>query len=212
VEGREDILVDPDTEAVPQDTPHDTPHQMPSGVSPGVSNDDASADPSDDFVAFFGAARASLMGQAVLLTGDVEDARDLVQEALLSAWKNWSTVRSYDDPQQWARRVLHNLAVSRWRRARVRSLARLGAPTQVAGPDASHLDVLKALRLLPMDQRRALVLHDVVGLNVTEVATEIGVPEGTVRSWLSRGRNALAKKLGIVAGASAEGGGSNDGS
>jgi RNA polymerase sigma-70 factor (ECF subfamily) len=170
---------------------------------------DPKDDPNDEYVAFFGAAKASLMGQAYLLTGDVEEARDLVQETLLRAWKIWSTLRLYEDPQQWARRVLHNLAVSRWRRERVRNLVRFRIPTQVAGPDASHLDVVNALRLLPMNQRRALVLHDVAGLSVVEVAAEIGAPEGTVRSWLSRGRNALAKDLGIVAQALTDDGGSS---
>jgi RNA polymerase sigma-70 factor (ECF subfamily) len=191
VERREDILVDPD----PKDGQPDAPQRAPQDVSQA----DSQADSSDDYVAFFVVAKASLMGQAYLLTGDTEEARDLVQEMLLRAWKSWSTVRSYDDPQQWARRVLHNLAVSRWRRERLRNLVRLRAPTQVAGPDASHLDVVNALRLLPMDQRRAIVLHDVAGLTVVEVAAEIGVPEGTVRSWLSRGRNALANELGIEA-------------
>ena len=168
-----------------------------------VPDCDGDGDPAGDrdgrYAAFFDAARFSLMGQAFLLTGDTEDARDLVQETLLRAWKSWSRLSSYEDPHQWARRVLHNLAVSRWRRERVRKVLRFHAPTQVAGPDASHLDVVNALRLLPMDQRRALILHDVAGLSVIEVAAEIGAPEGTVRSWLSRGRNALAKDLGIEA-------------
>jgi RNA polymerase sigma-70 factor (ECF subfamily) len=196
VKRREDILVEPD------------PKDVRESVPLGVSNDD----PNDGYVAFFAVAKGSLMGQAYLLTGDVEEARDLVQETLLRAWKNWPTVRSYEDPNQWARRILHNLAVSRWRRERLHNLVRFRAPTQVAGPDASHLDVTNALRLLPMDQRRALVLHDVAGLTVVEVAAEIGVPEGTVRSWLSRGRKALAKDLGIVGNTMKNDGGTDVGS
>ncbi len=41
------------------------------------------------------------------------------------------------------------------------------------------------------------MLHDVVGLSVNEVASDLEVPEGTVRSWLSRGRTALATELGL---------------
>jgi len=156
-------------------------------------------DPTDDYVAFFIVAKASLMGQAYLLTGDVEEARDLVQETLLRAWKNWSRIVGYEDPHRWSRRVLHNLAISRWRRERVRRLSRFVAPAEVAGPDAAHIDVVNALRRLPADQQRALVLHDVAGLSVVEVAAELEAPEGTVRSWLSRGRTSLAKDLGIVA-------------
>ena len=49
--------------------------------------------------------------------------------------------------------------------------------------------------MLPRQQREALVLHDGIGLSVAEVAIELGVPEGTVRSWLSRSRAMLAPIL-----------------
>lgn len=161
-------------------------------------------DPDHDYVLFFGVAKASLMGQAYLLTGDVEEARDLVQETLLRAWKSWTKLAGYEDPHRWARRVLHNLAVSRWRHERVRKLNRVAAASEVArsdvaGPDGAHVDVVNALRRLSVDQQRALVLHDVAGLSVADVASELDAPEGTVRSWLSRGRTALAKDLCIVA-------------
>jgi RNA polymerase sigma-70 factor (ECF subfamily) len=42
------------------------------------------------------------------------------------------------------------------------------------------------------------VLHDVVGLTAREVATELGVPEGTIRSWLSRGRALIAIEIGLT--------------
>jgi RNA polymerase sigma-70 factor (ECF subfamily) len=50
--------------------------------------------------------------------------------------------------------------------------------------------------MLPRQQREALVLHDGIGLSAAEVAIELGVPEGTVRSWLSRSRAMLAPILG----------------
>jgi RNA polymerase sigma-70 factor (ECF subfamily) len=168
-----------------------------------VGDTDPEDDPRRGYALFFGVAKASLMGQAYLLTGDVEEARDLVQETLLRAWKSWSQVSGYDDPQGWARRVLHNLAVSRWRRQKVRELNRFAAGSEmtgseVAGPDADHIDVVNALHRLPVSQQRALVLHDVVGMSVVEVAAELEAPEGTVRSWLSRGRTALAKDLAVL--------------
>ncbi len=48
------------------------------------------------------------------------------------------------------------------------------------------------MRRIPADQRRVIVLHHLVDLSVAEVSREIGVPAGTVKSWLSRGRSALA--------------------
>jgi RNA polymerase sigma-70 factor (ECF subfamily) len=63
-------------------------------------------------------------------------------------------------------------------------------------PEAAHLDVVAAVRRLPAGQRRTLVLHDVVGLTGEEIAAELGVPAGTVRAWLHRGRQSVAKELG----------------
>jgi RNA polymerase sigma-70 factor, ECF subfamily len=147
---------------------------------------------------FFAVSKPSLMGLAYLLTGNVQESQDLVQETLLRAWRDWASIRSYEDPKAWTRRVLHNLAIGKSRRAHVRHAA---ASRDVRLPCADmpvgHLDVVAALRRLPPDQQRALVLHDVIGLSVIEVAREIGAPEGTVRSWLSRGRAALATELGI---------------
>ena len=58
-----------------------------------------------------------------------------------------------------------------------------------------HADLLAALAELPSRQRAALVLHHMVGLPVVDVAAELGVPEGTVKAWLSRGRGRLAQRL-----------------
>jgi RNA polymerase sigma-70 factor (ECF subfamily) len=52
-----------------------------------------------------------------------------------------------------------------------------------------------ALRALPQNQMMAIVLHDGAGMSVQEVATDMKVPEGTVKSWLSRGRADAAAKL-----------------
>jgi DNA-directed RNA polymerase specialized sigma24 family protein len=65
-------------------------------------------------------------------------------------------------------------------------------------PEVGHLDVVEALHRLSQNQQRALVLHDVVGLSVVEIAAELNAPAGTIRSWLSRGRLALAADLGLL--------------
>jgi len=163
----------------------------------GRRGDVATSEWEHGYLLFFAAAKESLVGAAYLYTGDIDEAHDLVQEVLERAWKHWPKVSGYNDPLAWARRVLHNLAVSRWRRHKV-TRAVPAAPTRdVAGPDGARIDLVNALRRLPDDQRRALILHDVEGLSVAEVAREVGSPEGTVRSWLSRGRTALARDLGF---------------
>ncbi len=147
-----------------------------------------------EFDQFFRHQRSRLMGQAYVLAGDAAGAQDLVQESFLRAWQRWDEFRGMDDPEAWLRRVMYNLAVSQWRRRRrlvpLRELEETGSDEH---PEALALSV--ALRSLPRLQAQAIVLHDAAGLSAAEVGRELNVPEGTVRSWLSRGRAVLATRM-----------------
>jgi RNA polymerase sigma-70 factor, ECF subfamily len=146
------------------------------------------------FDTFVRESSGPLFGQAYLVVGEYHEAQDLVQETLVRVWQHWSRVSGYEEPRAWARHVLHNLAVSRWRRMRVRATV-AEVERSTPPPDIGHLDLFDALRRLPVRQRSAIVLHDVEGLSVSEVASELKVPEGSVRGWLSRGRASLAADL-----------------
>jgi len=147
-----------------------------------------------DFDAFYAASRDRLVVQVAALTGDPADAADHVQEAFVRAWSCWSRVGGLDDPEGWVRRVAHNLAVSRWRRARRLVLGGLGDERSTAWDD-TQLDVLAALRTLPRREREAVALHHLADLSVEDVARELGAPVGSVKSWLSRGRARLGTVL-----------------
>ena len=71
----------------------------------------------------------------------------------------------------------------------------MSPPTSTAAVDESRVALVEALRRLPEHQRQALVLHHLCDLPVRDVARETGVPEGTVKARLSRGRVALAALL-----------------
>jgi RNA polymerase sigma-70 factor (ECF subfamily) len=157
-----------------------------------ISRNDVQA---DTFDAFFRESKRPLLAMAFVLTGDLPAAQDLNQEALLRTWVRWPRIAKYDDPQAWARRVLYNLAVSKSRSDRVRQQAAGDMPRSSPAPDETHLMVAAALRSLPENQVRALVLHDGAGLSISEVAAEMKVSEGTVKSWLSRGRASAAKAI-----------------
>jgi RNA polymerase sigma-70 factor (ECF subfamily) len=171
----------------------DTQNRIDAGTAPAVPR----ADLADSFDTFFRDVGLRLVSFAYLLTSDLPLAQDLAQEALTRAWQRWPDVGSYDDPEAWIRRVCHNLAVSHWRRVRLAFSSRsLRANEQVVpGPDPQSVTLVAALRALPSSQRQALVLHDGLGYTVAEVAVELGAPEGTVKSWLSRGRAKVAEKL-----------------
>jgi RNA polymerase sigma-70 factor (ECF subfamily) len=147
------------------------------------------------FDSFFRAEGDKLVAQAYLLVGDLPAAQDLAQRVLERAWQHWPRVRRYERPAAWARRVLYNMALNEHRRrGRQRALPIAGYQI-VDGPSEPHIALVQALRGLPVDQRKAIVLHDGAGIPVAEVATDLGVPEGTVKSWLSRGRAKLAEAL-----------------
>ena len=128
---------------------------------------------------------------------DRAEAEDLVQEAFLRAWQRWSEIHRYDDPVAWVRRVAWNLATSRLRRLVTagRALRRQSPPPVTPGADPDHVLLVAALRRLPERQRRVIVLHHIADLPVVEIAAELGVPRGTVMSWLHRGRAQLAAYL-----------------
>lgn len=147
------------------------------------------------FDAFYSASWGRLFSQAYVLTGDRETAQDLTQEALLRAWRRWDRITGYEDPEGWTRRVLHNLCIESWRRSRTRSAHRaVEAPTTPDIP-VHHHQLAQAMRDLPGEQARALLLHDGLGMTVRETADELAVPEGTVRSWLSRSRKVVAARI-----------------
>jgi len=139
-----------------------------------------------------------LVGQLTAMVGDIGEAEDLVQEAFARAAGQWPRLERYDNPEAWLRTVAMNLARSRWRRSKrgAAVLLRLRAShTDTPPPSPDHVAVVEALKTLPASQREALVLFHFADLPVEEIARELGVPTGTVKARLSRGRAALAERL-----------------
>jgi RNA polymerase sigma-70 factor (ECF subfamily) len=148
----------------------------------------------------YAAHYADLTVQLYAYFGDRQEAHDVVQEAFYRALIRWNSLTGYDDPVAWIRRVAWNLAVSRWRRART-ALSFLRrqprAEPRADGPGPERVALVTALATLPDTQRRAVVLHYMADLPVAEIAQREGVAVGTVKSWLHRGRAALATELNL---------------
>ncbi|WP_446216998.1 RNA polymerase sigma factor [Micromonospora sp. IBHARD004] len=141
----------------------------------------------------------SLTLQLTAYCGDLSQAQDLVQEAFCRAFARWSRVSRYDDPVAWVRRVAWNLATSRWRRLHTaQSFLHRQREEHAPGPSPDRVALIAALALLPPNHRRAVVLHYLADLSVAEIAQQEQVPEGTVKSWLHRGRAALATQLSVT--------------
>jgi RNA polymerase sigma-70 factor (ECF subfamily) len=142
---------------------------------------------------------------AFRLTGDPDEADDLVQDVLLRVRRGLDTYVP-GSMEGWLSRITTNAFLDDVRRRRRRPVEALpddpervlaGAPSADEALDRAQLpaDVQRALRSLPDDYRAAVVLCDVVGFSYDEIAESLGVPIGTVRSRIHRGRSMLKEKL-----------------
>lgn len=145
----------------------------------------------------FDASYRRLVVQLYGVVGDASEAEDLVQEAFVRASASGSRFLRVDNPEAYLRRTAINLHRKRWRKLRNfgRITPKLATPTDLPGLD-QHVIVIDALRRLPEQQREVLALHYLADLPVAEIASIVRAPEGTVKSRLMRGREALAAELG----------------
>lgn len=146
---------------------------------------------------------------ALRMTGREEDARDATQDAFLTVLRKLSSFRGEAAFTTWLHRVTVNACYDLLRKRQRAPLLERGDDLPAVEPppapdpaDASDLsiDVQRALMRVPEDFRAVMILHDVHDLRQEEVASILGVPVGTVKSRLHRGRVALARAMGLSEG------------
>lgn len=149
------------------------------------------------FDELYAAHSRRLVGQMYAVCGNLAEAQDVVQEAFTRAWERRDQLSLVDSPEAWLRTVAYRLAVSRWRKTKNAAVAwmRRAESEAVESISPDHVVLVTALRELPEAQRHTIVLHHLCDLPVEEVAALTGVPLGTVKARLSRGRAALATVL-----------------
>jgi RNA polymerase sigma-70 factor (sigma-E family) len=147
-----------------------------------------------DFAEFVDGSLPGLLRFGYVLTGDAQEAEDLVQDALAKSLRRWRRVQA-DNPVAYTRRIMVNTHLTRWRRWGAR--VRLGGVPEAATDDAGlrrgeDWDALRrTLALLPPRQRAVLVLRYLEDLPDATIAVLLGCSPGTVRSHASRGLAAL---------------------
>jgi RNA polymerase sigma-70 factor (ECF subfamily) len=145
---------------------------------------------------------ARRVARSVLGAG--EDADDAVQNGLIAAWRALDRFDLRRPFRPWLMRIVANAALDLHRRRRVREagpipeyLATGGvSPDRAADHTLFRQRLRDALAELPEKQRVAVVLFDVEGYGHAEIAEVLGVPEGTVRSYVFHARRALRRALG----------------
>ena len=150
---------------------------------------------------------------ALKLTRDEQDALDLSQEAFLKAYQSLGTLREGSKFSPWLMKLTYNLGVDFLRRQRrgttvsIFSVKDDGEETVMEIPDLRALpeeeaerretrrEIAACLDQLPEDHRHILLLREQAGMSYADIASALGISEGTVKSRISRARQNLARLL-----------------
>ena len=158
------------------------------------------ADPRDAIIDHLPNMRAF----AISLTRNGADADELVQDAVIKAWRKFHLYEDGTNLRAWLFTILRNTFYSDLRRLRNETAARLEDVAEHLSVRPTHdsrlalRDFEKVFALLPPEQREALTLVGANGLSYEETADLCGVPMGTIKSRINRGRARLHELLGTV--------------
>lgn len=156
------------------------------------------------FEELFHRYQAQLYRLARITTRCPDDARDALQDAMLSAHCGAPRFRHDCSVSSWLYRIVVNACLDRLRRHKAHPTTPLDIAASAGwiGDPAPRVDtaivVERALMRLPVEQRAAVVAVDMQGFSVAETARMLGVPEGTVKSRCARARTKLAITLGYL--------------
>jgi RNA polymerase sigma-70 factor (ECF subfamily) len=147
---------------------------------------------------------------ALRLTGDPSQAEDLVQDTMLKAYRSWRQYRPGSNAKGWLLTILRNTFINDYRRRKLEPVATdleaiephaIYRRVEDVDPEGTFFSqivdekVLEAVDALPPDFREVLVLSDLEGLSYAEISESLGIPVGTVKSRLFRGRRLLQTTL-----------------
>lgn len=152
------------------------------------------------FTTYVVSSRRRLVRTAYLLCGSWDRAEDITQIALAKLYTAWPRVQRHRGPDAYVRQIIARTTVDEWRRPWRREVA-VGeglVDLQTSTPAEDGVDrreLLEALGRLPGRQRQVVVLRHYWGLSVAEVATDLGISVGSVKSHCSRAVDRLAELL-----------------
>jgi RNA polymerase sigma factor (sigma-70 family) len=149
-----------------------------------------------DFDVFYQKWRSPICRSLALALGDVGLASEAVDEAMTRAVARWDTLKGYERPEGWLYRVGLNWGRGVFRKRRYELLGDLKANTQSWQDPLPDPDLIEAVGHLSLRLRSVVVARYHLDLSTEEVAEALGIPEGTVKSRLSRALDQLGRELG----------------
>jgi RNA polymerase sigma-70 factor (ECF subfamily) len=152
----------------------------------------------DAFAELVESRLAATLRTASAILGNEADARDVLQEAFVSAWVNLPRLRDVSRFDAWLNRIVLNRCrdtLRRRRRAREIALDPRLVVHTTPEPDQGLETLNAAFERLPVEQRQLLILHHLHRQPVAEIAESLGVPVGTAKWRLHAARRALERAL-----------------
>ena len=145
------------------------------------------------FEDFFELEQERLLRLMWIVTGSLQEAEDIAQEAFIRVWERWSSVAAMDSPAGYLHRTAMNVFRNRYRRTRLalRKAVGVAPPVDAFGAVDDRVTVSNALARLTPKQRAAVVLTDLLGYSAEEAAEMLGVRGSTVRSLSSTARASM---------------------
>jgi len=142
------------------------------------------------FTEFYRAEHAGQVRRAALMLGSSEEANDIVHEALAAMYGRWDLI---DHPGPYLNRAVLNgcRAAANRRRADLRVRKRLRVEVETSREE-TLLDIIK---LLPFNQRAAIVLRFYAQMTEHDIAITLDVPQGSIGPWINRALTTMRKEL-----------------
>jgi RNA polymerase sigma factor (sigma-70 family) len=130
-----------------------------------------------------------------LIMHDRQRAEDIAQDAFVQLYAHWNKVSHYERPDAWVRRVAIRMAIRHIKRERIRAVLERETGSPSTSPTVD-VDLLRAMRELPVNQQVAVVLFYFEDRPIAEIEHILGTSQGAVKMALSRARRRLAELLG----------------
>lgn len=161
-----------------------------------VDRNQASVTAEEEFAVFYEEWRSSIRRSLALALGDVDLADEAADEAMTRALTHWEKVSAYERPEGWLYRVGLNWARGVFRKRRYELLSDLEPSLRSSEDPLPDPDLINAVGSLSLKLRSVVVARYYLGFSTSEVAEALQIPEGTVKSRLSRALERLARELG----------------